>query len=195
MQRVNKSIRDNYEKYCLLISGEKKIMHSPIVLDCTKQSRADIKEKSVGVKHSLIPDNIDFEIENKKNDAGVFKFRLVCKELCQQPFFRYDSTGPTHKNSNLNVPIYEQQVMTPHFHKYTEDGKEIAYKTNILKEPSQVKALEDISLCIAHFCHEAKVYYKSPNEYPDLISDPGQLPFPKEMELDPLKNVNFKLYE
>lgn len=116
----------------------------------------------------------------------ITKKRLFFTE---KPLFRYDSSGPSHRNSNFQIPINEQKVPTPHFHKYWSDGKEIAYKTEALKDEVQRKALEDISICIYHFMQEANIEY----ENFQLNSSPGILPFDKEAEnSDPLENITFK---
>lgn len=114
---------------------------------------------------------------------------MKCPPFCEKPLFRYDSSGPSHRNSNFQIPINEQKVPTPHFHKYWSDGKEIAYKTEALKDEVQRKALEDISICIYHFMQEANIEY----ENFQLNSSPGILPFDKEAEnSDPLENITFK---
>ena len=102
---------------------------------------------------------------------------------------RYDSTGPSHRNSNLPIPIEEQQVPTPHFHRFVADGKEIAYKTKVLLDEKQSKVLEDISMCVLHFMQEANIKF----ENFDLISTPGVLPFKMEENIDPLENVQFDI--
>ncbi len=187
MQKVNKIIRDNYSKYCSLIDAEKTLAQNRMALDEEKSNRTDIKEKSMPAYSEQISEDITFTVQQKKEEETDFKFILRCKPFCEQPFFRYDSTGPSHRNSNLPIPIDEQQVPTPHFHKFHVDGKEIAYKTEVLRNEKQARALEDISICIFHFLQEA--HFKYDNF--DLISKPGVLPFKREEEIDPLKNVEF----
>ena len=133
--------------------------------------------------------DVAFTVEQKKDIDTDFKFSLKCPPFCEKPLFRYDSSGPSHRNSNFQIPINEQKVPTPHFHKYWSDGKEIAYKTEALKDEVQRKALEDISICIYHFMQEANIEY----ENFQLNSSPGILPFDKEAEnSDPLENITFK---
>ena len=124
-----------------------------------------------------------------KTEEKDFKFILRCVPFCERPFFRYDSTGPSHRNSNLPIPIEEQQVPTPHFHRFVADGKEIAYKTKVLLDEKQSKVLEDISMCVLHFMQEANIKF----ENFDLISTPGVLPFKMEENIDPLENVQFDI--
>ena len=188
MQKVNKTIRDNYPKYCALIDEEKTLAKDRMVLDEEKANRSDIKEKSMPAYSERIPEDMTFIVQQKRENDTEFKFILKCIAFCKQPFFRFDSAGPSHRNSNLPIPIEEQQVPTPHFHKFLADGKEIAYKTDVLNNECQARALEDISICIFHFLQEAHFKY----ENFDLISKPGILPF-KQDENDPLINVQFDI--
>lgn len=191
MKKVNTKVRDNYDKYCALIEEEKTLIKNQMVLDEDKASRPDFKEKSMPAHSNNIPENITFTVQQKKKEEADFKFILRCTPFCEQPFFRYDSVGPSHRNSNLPIPIEEQQVPTPHFHRFHSDGKEIAYKTEPLTKENQIQALGDISICILHFLQEA---HMKPEDF-DLISSPGELPFKKENDIDPLENVEFIIQE
>ena len=63
--------------------------------------------------------------------------------------------------------------------------------TEILNDPRQVKALEDVSLCIAHFCMESNTMYNN-TDIPQIVSlSPGTLPLVYESENDPLSGINF----
>jgi len=191
--QISLNIKDNYGCYTQLIEGQKEIQTPLIVLDEAKKSRRnDIREKSVDIRHADIPDNIIFTAEARSDDFDNFKFRLRCPIFDEKPLFRYDSKGPAHRNYGLDVSIDKQQILTPHFHKYNQEGIEIAYKNNILKDSTQANAVKDISLCVGLFCHEANIALSNGN-MPELIADSGRLPFPAEDEpLDPLSNVIFE---
>ena len=184
---MNKKIRDNYDKYCSFINEEKILAKDQMILDEDKASRPDFKEKSMLAYSNNIPEEITFTVQQKKKDEADFKFNLRCKPFCDQPLFRYDSTGPSHRNSSTSTSIDKQMVTTPHFHKFTSDRKEIAYKTAVLEEENQVKALSDISLCVLHFFQEAHIK----GEKFELISSPGELSFKEDSDADPLENVKF----
>ena len=187
--KVNIKVRDNYKSYCSLIDEEKILLNNKIVLDEKKNSRPDYKEKNTPTYSDVLPDDIIFTIQQKETEEKDFKFILRCVPFCERPFFRYDSTGPSHRNSNLPIPIEEQQVPTPHFHRFVADGKEIAYKTKVLLDEKQSKVLEDISMCVLHLMQEANIKF----ENFDLISTPGVLPFKMEENIDPLENVQFDI--
>ena len=45
---------------------------------------------------------------------------------------RFDEGNGVHRNNNPSIPLHEQEITTPHFHKYDNRGYFIAYKTNEL---------------------------------------------------------------
>ena len=92
---MNKKIRDNYDKYCSFINEEKILAKDQMILDEDKASRPDFKEKSMLAYSNNIPEEITFTVQQKKKDEADFKFNLRCKPFCDQPLFRYDSTGPS----------------------------------------------------------------------------------------------------
>lgn len=188
IMQFSKTIRDNYQQYDLFINEDKTPSCDYLAIDEEKKSRTDTKKKDMKIYCDGFSD-VAFTVEQKKDIDSDFKFSLKCTSFCEKPLFRYDSSGPSHRNSNFQIPINEQKVPTPHFHKYWNDGKEIAYKTKALEDEVQRKALEDISICIYHFMDEANIKY----EKFELNSSPGLLPFPREKEiLDPLENVSFE---
>lgn len=190
-KKINNNIKSHYDKYKVLIEGSKSILISPIIVDQIRNNHKTIKEKAVPAKHDSLNEELEFMVQIKEDDPTDFKFKLKCSSLDNCYFFRYDSAGTWHRNSNLDIPIDQQQVSTPHFHKYLQTGEEIAYKTEVLNDPKQAKALEDVSLCIAHFCSESNTMYNN-TEIPEIISTlPGTLPFVYESDNDPPSGINF----
>ena len=153
--KINNNIKSNYDTYKVLVEGGKTILVSPIVVDQTKSNHKTIKEKVVQAKHESLEKDLEFVVQIKADDPTDFKFKLKCPAFDNSYFFRYDSAGACHRNSGLDVPIDQQRVPTPHFHKFMQTGEEIAYKTEVLKDQKQAEVLEDVSLCIAHFCTES----------------------------------------
>ena len=190
-KKINNNIKSHYDTYKKLIEGDKNILISPIIVDQIRSNHKTIKEKTVPAKHEALKEELEFMVQIKEYDPTDFKFKLKCPSFDNCYFFRYDSAGTWHRNSNLDIPIDQQQVSTPHFHKFTQTGEEIAYKTEILNDPRQVKALEDVSLCIAHFCMESNTMYNN-TDIPQIVSlSPGTLPLVYESENDPLSGINF----
>ena len=70
-------------------------------------------------------------------------------------------------------------------------SEEIAYKTEVLKDQKQAEVLEDVSLCIAHFCTESNTKGNSADTPEIEVQSPGTLPFVYESDIDPLSGINF----
>jgi hypothetical protein len=187
-QKVNQKIKDNFKYYNKLVIGNKTIKKSPITLNQDANNKS-YKQKSVEVEHISEQEEIAFVVEMKKNDSKNFKFKLRAKDFTGNPLFRFDSDGDTHKNSIPGIPLEKQQITTPHFHKFHESGKEIAYKTEHLERVETAIALQDINLCAAHFCHEANLRLNK-DEFPKIESHPNQFDFDKEND-DPHNNISF----
>jgi len=156
-KEIVKKFKDDYSTYNLLLKETKSIFESVIEINKTGNN-ANTLEKIENIKHNSLSNKIDLIINIKVNNNKFFQFKLRCKEYCEIPFFRFDSDGDTHRNYLENTTKLDaQQVKTPHFHIYNEDGLNIAYRTLSLDNEAERKALEDINLCICHFFKEANI--------------------------------------
>jgi hypothetical protein len=181
-------IKQNYNFYESLLRERKSIFQSVISISRVGNNR-NILESNCDINHTLLTNDIVLRVNVKVNNHNFFQFKLRCSDLCAAPFFRYDSDGEAHRNYDENIPLAEQQVSTPHFHFYNENGVNIAYKTQQLIDENQRKALEDINLCIKHFCHESNIRLNA-DDFPDVEILPDLLPLRVSND-DPTSNVNF----
>ncbi|MBF9253011.1 hypothetical protein I2I11_06890 [Pontibacter sp. 172403-2] len=187
-KEVIESIRDNYSFYTKLLEERKSVFKQ--VIEITEVgNNANTLEQTTDVEHTHLANTILFIVNVKVSNYKFFQFKLRCKDLCAQPFFRYDNDGDTHRNHDERIPLSEQQVTTPHFHYYNEKGINIAYKTPHLQNEAERQALEDINLCIKHFCHEANIRLNH-EEFPEIRILPQALPFSLTKD-DPTTNINF----
>ena len=188
MGKVNKEIKNNFKHYTDLVDGRKNVKKSPIVLD-EKGNNIHYKKKNTSVTHTTEKDDINLIVESKIINKKDFKFKLRAKEYTEPPFFRFDSDGVTHRNNIPEIPLADQQITTPHFHKFDDKGREIAYKTKQLKTPTEAKALEDINLCVSHFCNEGNLRYNV-NDFPKIDDTSGEIGFDISDE-DPHSKIKF----
>lgn len=186
--KKNHTIKDNYDYYTQLLKKRKSIFSEVIEINKVGNNHNTLEEP-VKVTHPDVENHMLLLVDVKENNNSFFQFKLRYKEFTNSPLFRFDSDGDTHWNKIDGIPLTEQQIPTPHFHKYNENGVEIAYKTDELKDPNQNKALKDIELCIAHFFHECNIRV-SPDSFPSIIikANPMGLSFVKE---DPNQNITF----
>lgn len=149
-------ISANYDFYNQLLKERKSVFESVISIVNVGNNHNTLEE-SIPVVHSSYQGPMLLIVNVKKNDSNFFQFKLKCRDICPTPFFRFDSDGDTHRNFIAGLTLPEQQIPTPHFHYYNQDGLNIAYKTPPLLEEDQKKALQDISLCLAHFFQESNI--------------------------------------
>jgi len=186
--KKNHKVKDNYNFYNELLSKRKSIFSEVIEIKKVGNNHNTLEEL-IDVKHPDIENNMLLLVDVKVNNNSFFQFKLRYKEFIDNPIFRFDSDGDTHWNRIDGVPLTEQQVQTPHFHKFNENGIEIAYKTDLLKNEVTSKALEDIEHCIAHFFHECNIRVNE-ESFPSvkIMSNPLGFSFDKE---DPNQNITF----
>jgi len=183
-----KEIQDNYNFYNKLLE-ERKSVFSEVLEINNLSNNANTIEETIPVKHPAVNDEMLLIVDVKINNHNFFQFKLRYKSFFPKPFFRFDSDGDTHWNRIDGIPLELQGITTPHFHKYNENGLEIAYKTDKLIDEKEKKALEDINLCVIHFFHEANIRLHE-DEFPEIkiMSNTLGFTFTKQ---DPNKNINF----
>lgn len=191
MGKNNNEIKTHFDKYEKLMGSEKNCEKKIIILDEIKNNHSDTRLKSTRVEHSTIKMEMELLIESKVYDKRSFKFKLRAKDLTVEPFFRFDSDGLAHLNKTPLIPLNELKIDTPHFHKFDNEGRNIAYQTDSLKNATTREILlNDVSLCMAHYCDESKTYYNS--EYIEIKQTPTS-----ELDLDtdsfnPLNGVDYE---
>lgn len=188
-EKICAEIKDGYDFYTKLLQERKFIFENVVEIRNVCSNQANYLENTATLKHETVVDENILIVQVRIENYKYFHFKLKCSKLSATPFFRYDSDGPTHRNKDDNIPMSEQWITTPHFHKHTKEGKEIAYKTSKLLEVSEEKALQDIGLCIAHFCDESNIRLNQ-EDYPDIKITYGL--GIRTDEYDPLNNLKFQ---
>lgn len=129
--------------------------------------------------------------EVRNGEKSDYSFQMVSDKFKKGVIFRYDSEGGTHKNEAPFIPLEEQSVTTPHFHKYDDKGYFLAYKTDLLNDPKQVEHLFDIDLGFPYFCQEGIIYANDDFDLPKIkVYREGCFSFEKENK-DPLEGIKF----
>lgn len=172
MEKAVTEIKDDYSKYQELINGIKNTSVPTITLDKIKGNHRHTRTKNIEVTHNSIADYIELIVESKIANKRDFKFKLRAPEYTGVPFFRFDSDGVSHYNRSENIELPRQKVDTPHFHKFDQNGINVAYKTSSLEnEPERRALINDINLCMAHYSDESQTYYNN-NNYVEIIQTP-----------------------
>lgn len=187
---IRPEIKENYALYKELLHDRKCISTPVIDISEQKKNQKNFLAQTEIIEHISLTDEITFSIEVKVSNYKYFLFILKCNRLSERPFFHYDSDGAAHRNYEEDTtPLKFQIISTPHFNCFNENGLSIAYKTAQLENEAERTALEDISLCVAHFCNESNIRLSDEN-YPTISIMAGTLPYDISIK-DPNKGVQF----
>jgi hypothetical protein len=183
MNRTNNDIKDQFDFFTELLTVNKTVLSKTIQLEAKKSNVKWLTGQS-NIQHDTIPDDIIFFIERSKRDSK-YGIKLRCPSLTGEPFFRFDSDGPAHRNDFPDIPLEDQSVTTPHFNSYKQDGKPIAYKNDTLKRENDSRIItEDINFGISLFCMETNTKLTT-GEFPTVVDKAP------EIEFSSVQNINF----
>ena len=190
MNRTNKDIRDQFDFFTELLTENKTVLSSIIQLNSKKSNIKWLTGQST-VQHQTISDNIVFFVERSKRDAK-YGIKLRCSSLTQDPFFRFDSDGPAHRNDFPDIPLEDQTVKTPHFNTYKANGKPFAYQNPTLKNINEAIAIgRDINFGVSLFCMETKSMLSN-GSFPTIIDKAPELDFEDNSNITNFDQINFE---
>lgn len=109
------------------------------------------------LRHPTYQEKISLEVR-LRNDRDKFAFYVMAKAIHESPCFRFDSAGMSHRNNLPDIPLTERKVDTPHFAKFDDRGRWIAYRTQRLDSEPQLA--KDIQPSLLHFFDEADIKIK-----------------------------------
>ena len=156
---MNREVRESFPLYQMLIKERKTLINSQIILE-EKSNNVNWLQKIVLAVIAALNNNAEFIIETRKENFKYYGIKLRYRELCQEPYFRFDSDGPAHRNRCKDIALGMQLITTPHFNAFDKHGCAIAYKSDKLKNLDECKAIiEDINFGVAHFCHESNTRF------------------------------------
>lgn len=188
MSKANQEIKNNIKLFNHLRTDMKVVSDSQIQLTPKKSNVRWLNGVS-SVKHEIVND-ITLIVERNIRDRK-YGVKLHCNTLCSEPFFRFDSDGPAHRNSDTNTPLEKQIVTTPHFNTFDGFGKPIAYKNDALnKEKDSVIIANDINFGVALFCIESNCKLID-GKYPNVIDKIQEIEFDENISLT-LDQIKFE---
>jgi hypothetical protein len=186
-EKRNSTFIQNYELYKRIRFSKKTIGTNKIVLIENPNHKVG-NEKIEKLTHSELND-LNLSVRADKILQCRYQFHIKSRTICDEPFFRFDAAGATHRNRTPDTPLFLQRVETPHFQNYDKNGYSFAYQTEELKDKKILELLEkDINLGIELFCKES-IIFTTDNELPRIFRDSGIL-FSAE-QIDPLEDTKF----
>src|SRR5690606_19554611 len=120
--------KDSFELFSKLRDENKTIINSDITFEAKENNTRWQKWKSE-VEHQICELDIEFIVEVQKG-TSKYGVKLHCKDFTKQPYFRFDSEGPAHRNYGIDIPLEEQSINTPHFNSFDLNGYPIAYQND-----------------------------------------------------------------
>jgi hypothetical protein len=189
MNCTNQDIKNHFDFFTELLEKNKIVLTKTIQLKPKANNVRWLIGQSI-IQHDTISDPIVLFVERSTRDAK-YGIKLRCSSLTEGPFFRFDSDGPAHRNNFPDIPLEEQEVTTPHFNSYRNDGKLMAYKNKTLRKENEVKAIvEDINFGVSLFCMETNSKLVT-GGFPTIIDQEPKIEFENAYYIE-FENINFE---
>lgn len=183
-ETIRYDIIDKYIQYENMISCLKKTKSSEVVISEIKQRHDNFLILREALSHELTAD-IKIGIEVHKNNCDLFSTWIESSEFPNCHLMRFDTKGGAHKLTSPEVPLKDQMIETPHFHKFEKDGTFQVYRTK------DCSFINNLDLGFPYFCQISNT--TSPNgNIPNVkIICGGELKFQDQNNDDPNENISF----
>lgn len=182
---ISAVVASSYSVYSSILSGEKHLPDGRLVLD-EEDSHPECRRKTVDVILKGQSEPLSLVARGNLTFAQKYSLALFDPSYMQQACCRFDSYGKPHTNFNSGKSLKESRVHTPHFHRFDQNGVEIAYRTPYLdKHASEVVSNRDKGFKC--FLDEENIVCD--NNLVEIKND--GLFQPEEKEEDILKGVSF----
>lgn len=189
MSKPNNEVKNQFDFFNELVYEEKIIRDREIIL-YPKKSNVFWFSGQSNVEHNTINEEIVFIIEQRKTD-NKYGLKLRCQNFINEPYFRFDSDGPAHRNENPKIPLEEQSIKTPHFNSFDESGNYIAYQNETLKNGNEAQIIaNDMNFGISLFCMETNLKLNDKN-FPSVTQSVTELEFAEKNSIN-FDNINFE---
>lgn len=184
-KEINPAVVDGYSRYVRIHSEVKRLSENQIYLH-QDQRRKNQQSSDSNITFDEGDENARLNMTVNVERMKSFAFKLFCDSFMPEPCYRFDSDGPFHRNPESDdATLSQRQIPTPHFHKYDEKGRVIAYRTNkLIVEESSL--LADYEKAMRHFCDEENVVLQ-----PETHVLTETLPLGAHEFVDPLEGVEF----
>lgn len=188
MEKTNEELVQKFANFQSFMQTPK-YTSTPIVVKDKRPQHETSLEYEKNVDCSVSFGNSYISIEVKNGDSYNFSAKLMTDEISSKILLRYDSAGATHRNNFDYIPLAQQLVTTPHIHKYDNQGRLMAVKTEEIL--ANQEAAQDIKIGFPIFCKEGKIYGLQSTICPKIqIGEQTVIPF-EHIVIDPCEGVPF----
>lgn len=133
---LNNELLQLMDDYKLFMQSPKSVA-LPIVVSEPKKNhpRSKYYEAELTASHPFGAMVFDCEIRDRVFNS--YSFQIRSDKLKKSVVLRFDEGDATHRNNVPGIPLDQQSISTPHFHKYNDAGYFIAYKNEELLNLAQ----------------------------------------------------------
>ncbi len=182
--KIDYEILSILEDYNLFLDSEKQVAMPFQVNEKDKNHVTSLMGGAVLIAQNPFG-NTKLECEMREHSEYNYSFKILSDLIKTRMLFRMDEGSGAHWNRHLLVPVDQQQVTTPHFHKIGVDGIMYAYKTDQLEAMSCPLNIHD---GFSVFCEECHILS---DKVEINIHESGTLPLVFVPESDPLIGIQF----
>ncbi len=182
--KVDVEILPILNDYHLFLDGDKYV-DMPFCVDKADRNHITALKGQAEIKADKPFGNSVLECEVREHNEFNYSFKVLSDKIQSRMLFRMDEGDGTHWNRHFPIPVDQQQVPTPHFHKKGDDGIEYAYRTDALEANASPLNIHD---GFTLFCDECHIIG---DNIAIKIQEEGKLPLVFEPESDPLKGIIF----
>lgn len=181
---VDNEILSILNDYHLFIDGDKHVDMPYLVNKVDKNHPSSLMGEAnltsnYGIGSTLL------KCEMREKSEYKYSFKILSDAVTSKMLFRMDEGSKAHWNRHLPVPVDQQQVPTPHFHKIGDDGIMYAYSTDKLKSfPSPLNIHDGFTA----FCQESHI---NQQDIQIVAQEDGTLPLDYEQKPDDFLRIEF----
>ncbi len=183
--KINKELLEILDDYNIFMESHKSTsMPLRVTKNKSNHPSSLYEEQNLDSVKDFGETKINCEVRYK--NPNNYSFQILTSNLTSKVLARLDEGNGTHRNNCKEIPLDQQMITTPHFHKYGTTGRFIAYKTKELENRSLPLPIQEGVLL---FCQEEKISSNNGFAISIEIQEDGALPF--EPDNDPLNGIIF----
>lgn len=185
IEQPDEEIVELLNDYNLFINSKKSV-DLPYTVSGVKKNHPSSLFQSQNLSSTYPFGQTKLNCEVREKSELDYSFSILTDRIKRGILFRLDEGDGAHYNRHLRIPVDKQQVTTPHFHMYDENGILYAYKSERLERSGDSLNIHEgfevlceevhIEGCCADF----------------EIKEDGVFPNFQEKIIDPLAGVHFK---
>ena len=181
-------IKDNYASYEAYLAS-RKVIASPFLVSEVKNNHPTSIYAKTPMTSTHLFGEVYLSCEVNNTNISDFSIRILSTIIPSRVLYRYDSDGPDHKNKVDYIPLPQQSVPTPHYHRFDSQGNLLAYQSEAMKDNSQASNWKDIEKAFDYFCQTGNIFSNIPDDKPKIVVSTGNLPL--DFGDDPINGLNF----